>query len=64
MFLLRVAFTHKESDVGSLGSEIENGSGDRLRIAQVTFVGSAYTASTHFKVYLAHLPCLFLLEAH
>lgn len=52
---------HRESDVGSPRSEIENDSEDRLRIPQVTFVGSAYTAHMYL---LRSLAMLFSAEAH
>lgn len=63
VFLLRL-LSHEESDVGSPGSEIGNDSGDRLLIPQVTFVGSAYTASTHLQVDSGHLSWWFRLEAY
>lgn len=53
---------HKEPDVGSPRSEIENDSEDRLRIPQVTVVGSAYTAHTYLDS--VRLSCWCLLEAH
>lgn len=46
---------HRESDVGSPRSEIENDSEDRLRIPQVTFVDSAYTAHMYLLRSLAML---------
>lgn len=49
MFPPARCFRMKKSPMSLLlGSEIENDSGDRLRITHVTFVGSAYTARTHF----------------
>lgn len=49
MFPPARCFRMKKSPMSLLlGSEIENDSRDRLRITHVTFVGSAYTARTHF----------------
>lgn len=56
------AALRKESDVGSPRLQIEDDSEDRLRIAQVTFVGSAYTAHNYLDS--VRLSCRCLLEAH
>lgn len=60
---LRVAFAFAKSPMSVLlGQRLKATLKIDCAIPQVTFVGGAYTASTHLDSF--HLPCLFLLEAH